>query len=200
MASTDAAFTKQRAARQQLEVAIYLFFVHAELLAAVHTLAAAALALSRDILRADERSYTLDLEKWLRPGMSSEWRKIANKQANFLKHADRDPAAILSMNDEQTKYQLLEAVDAYHTLYDEITLPMKLYQAWFAHSYPSFFSEMGWGGFTDLFQAAGFGPGDFTRQSCGDLLLLIAARSEDSFGQRCLRLFADEGWCSTSDS
>lgn len=180
--------TKMDAAREQLETAICLFFNNAPA-SAIHTLAAASLALSRDPLHNRGDTYTLDIEKWVRPDKKKEWRKIANAQANFLKHADKDPAAVLSFNEEQTKYQLLESVDAYHSLHAEITLPMKIYQIWFAHSYPTFFRGPGWGEMQHMLEEAGFGADCFTKEACGDLLLLVAAQQHTEFGSRCRRLF-----------
>jgi hypothetical protein len=85
-----AKLTKKDAAREQLDTAIYLFF-NGGPRCAVHTLAAASLALSRDPLHGRGETYTLDIEKWVRPEKKAEWRGIASRQANFLKHADRDP-------------------------------------------------------------------------------------------------------------
>lgn len=131
----------------------------------------------------------MDIEKWVRPDKKGEWRQIANKQANFLKHADKDPTATLSFNEEQTQYQLLESVDAYHTLHEDISFPMKVYQIWFAHSYPGFFQGPGWGSMRQMLEEAGFGPDCFTKEMCGDLLMLVAAQRNAAFGSRCRRLF-----------
>lgn len=189
--------TKKEAAREQLETAIQIFFYSGPK-SAVHTLAAASLALSRDPLHGRGETYTLDIEKWVRPEKKAEWRRIANRQANFLKHADRDSDAVLVFNEEQTKYQVLESIDAYHTLYADLTLPMKVYQIWFARSYPDFFQGEGWQAMCRQLREEGFDPTEFTTEFCGDLLFMVALQRSEEFSSRCRRLLCNGDLSDTS--
>ena len=187
----SSSLTKKQAAQEQLDTAI-LFFFNEGSRCAVHALSAASLTLSQDVLRGRNRTFTLDLEKYLRTGKEAEWRKIVNRQANFLKHADRDPADVLHFNEEQTKFFILQALDAYHTLHNEISYSMKIYQIWYAQTYPGFFQGLGWSELKDHLRHEGASSEDFTTETCGDLLMLDESMSNRGFGARCKKLFGHE--------
>jgi hypothetical protein len=114
---TEIAITKEAAAQRQIDAAVRMLFLHGEDLIAIHTVAAAARNLLKDL--ADRRGVDVDVEKRsavstilnIRSGrdrfglndqavinylswMEDDKRthQFRNKAANFLKHADKDPA------------------------------------------------------------------------------------------------------------
>ncbi len=157
-------YSKKDIAKEQLVIAIRLFFC-AECPVSVHTLTAASLGVLQDILRVKKKDYLLDIEKQIKPEKIKEWRALIRKQANFLKHADRDPEGSLRFSDTQTQFMLIEAVNAFATLYGKKTLSMMVYQIWFACAYPGFFTGHGWLSLKNDLEEMGFETGNFTKEA-----------------------------------
>jgi hypothetical protein len=87
--------TKLEAARRQLDTAIRLFFDNEDSLS-VHTLAYASFKILFDIYplhKSDE--FATKMDEMIRV---MGWQRF-NETANFLKHADRDPAELLNYHD-----------------------------------------------------------------------------------------------------
>lgn len=92
---------KTEAARWQIDVAIRLLFSNEDPVA-IHTLVAAALRILRDICEKRDDTVTHKIFKAIiRPGMEKKFWRMMSAPANFLKHANRDPNAILDNIDEE---------------------------------------------------------------------------------------------------
>src|ERR1017187_8231362 len=92
---TDHRITKLDAARRQLDTAIKLFFDKEDSLS-VHTLAYASFKILFDIYplhKGDD--FATKIDEMIRV---MGWQRF-NDTANFLKHADRDPAELLRHHD-----------------------------------------------------------------------------------------------------
>jgi hypothetical protein len=89
--------TKIEAAQRQLDAAIRMFFAEDDWIA-IHTLLAAGGRILRD-LSEQRRTSTWNLfNHTVIPEKRKEFFKILNYAADFFKHADQDPDAILVVN------------------------------------------------------------------------------------------------------
>jgi hypothetical protein len=105
--------SKQDAVRRQLLVGIRMYFNGGDIVA-IHTLAAAAFGVVKQILDA---SGSPDApSQWVAEVIKPEYYKrfwtALNKTANFLKHADQDPSAFHEFTPTETENLLFLA--AYH--------------------------------------------------------------------------------------
>jgi hypothetical protein len=110
--------TKLQAAERQLRVAIRLFFKRRDLVA-VHTLAAAAQELLRDLGRPRGIKSTIKDNDLIRPEYKKVVLDILNEPQNFFKHADRDPNRQLKFYYEATPFFLLDAALLYIQITDK---------------------------------------------------------------------------------
>jgi hypothetical protein len=105
--------TKLEAARRQLESAVRLYFAYGDEVS-IHTLAAAAYSLVRDINEHRHGEPMLkDLHLLLPDGLSREFRNYINRPENFLKHADKDPDAVAELEPRWTEVLIWEASRKY---------------------------------------------------------------------------------------
>jgi hypothetical protein len=122
--------SKLDAARRQLETAVTLYFHEADPVS-IHTLAAAAYDVLRDLCRA--RGTALMIKDWVadyvKPEFVREIRDALNASQNFLKHADRDSDAILALEPGQAEFLLLDACWAYRRLASERLLILGVFEA-----------------------------------------------------------------------
>jgi hypothetical protein len=109
-------FTKLQAAERQLRVAIRLFFERRDLVA-IHTLAAAAQEVLRDLGCPRGIKSIFKGSDLIRPEYKDELAHRFNEAQNFFKHADRDPDKELKFYYKTTKFYLLDAA----LLYNELT-------------------------------------------------------------------------------
>ncbi len=131
--------TKLDAARRQIRVAIRLFFQREDM-AAVHTLAAAAQEVLREIGKARSvetfARYDDAVDQIVRPEMREEFCRMLRQAQNFLKHADRDPDGVLDFYPEATQYYLFDATRMY-ILLDPVGSPEALmFLCWFSVKHP----------------------------------------------------------------
>lgn len=61
---------------------------------------------------------------------------IINSAQNFLKHADKDPAAALSFDEEDNDHVLFMATLECGTLGHRLSLRMQAFQIWYLAAYP----------------------------------------------------------------
>ncbi len=129
--------SKLDAARRQLESAIRLFFVSGDPVA-IHSLAAAARNLLRDLMRAENREAGLDaiFKQQVRPEKLGEVRALIAEAPNFFKHADRDPERVLEFYPRTTEFLLWDACVLYETLTDHKDPLLAVFLVWFALSNP----------------------------------------------------------------
>ena len=121
---------KIEAARRQLEQALELLFDGKDPLP-IHTLAMAALRILRDLAsdRPDEGAKTVALmEASIRPGVKKgEFWGALHQASNFLKHANRDPDAVLNeIRPEANDYALCIAGLIYQDLGGDLSPRMKV--------------------------------------------------------------------------
>lgn len=119
--------TKIEAAARQLDIAIDLYFANADSLA-VYTLAYASFKVLFDLYphrNADGFAAQLDAV------MAAEgWKRLA-KPANFLKHADRDPDALLKAHHpEQGMSVIVLATLLYRRIAGDMTPKMRAFDYW----------------------------------------------------------------------
>ncbi|MDH7795806.1 MULTISPECIES: hypothetical protein [unclassified Beijerinckia] len=119
--------TKLEAARRQLDTAIDLYFDNADSLS-IHTLAFASLKVLFDIYpHHKDDGFTDQMNAILK---AEGWRLISSV-ANFLKHADRDPYAVLASHSlDQTMSIIGFATLLYRRLSGDYSLKMKAFDHW----------------------------------------------------------------------
>lgn len=134
---TTLTINKLDAAQRQLDTAIRLTFSVGDPVA-IHTLAAAASRIIRDLCeaRGDVEAY-LRFTDWIKPEYLREFWGKYNASANFLKHADQDHSASHDLNPDGTDYLMLNAVHWYHGLESQMATEMRVFMYWFAACHPN---------------------------------------------------------------
>jgi len=122
---------KTEAACRQINAAVRMLFANEDPVA-IYTLSCAALRILRDI--AEKRHDSLMnqmVEKIIQPNMKKEFWKTLNAPANFLKHAEKDPDAILdNLEEEANDITLLLACIYYKDLGNQLTPEMMAMVVW----------------------------------------------------------------------
>jgi len=122
---------KSEAARRQLDSAIRMLFSNEDLVA-IFTLAVAGLNIVKGL--AEKRTdlvFQEGLKRLIRPGTEKEFWQNIQRPANFLKHADRDPEAILDDGeDEDIDWTLFIACMYYKDLGFQLTPEMSALISW----------------------------------------------------------------------
>jgi hypothetical protein len=123
--------SKLEAARRQLETAIKLYFGHGDEVS-IHTLAAAAYSVVRDINEHRGGEPMLkDLHCFLSADLAREFKKYVNTPENFLKHADKDPEATGELNPRWTEALMWEASRKYCEMTRDWPRPLITFILWF---------------------------------------------------------------------
>ncbi len=129
--------SKLDAARRQLDAALLLYFNDGDPIA-VHTLAAATHGILRDLAQ-KSGSHTL-IERSLLHSVGEDLTMQAmgatRAVQNFLKHADRDPDAVLEFSPESTILQFLDSAATYLEITGEQTLLQRALETWLLLHYP----------------------------------------------------------------
>lgn len=130
---------KSEALRRQTNAGIRMLFAGEDPVAVI-TVASAAFGIARDLARRSQLGLDSTdqlLKDHIKPGMEKEFWKQAHRPANFLKHADKDPAAILdNVHEGAAEMTLLLCGYYYRDLGYEITKEMKALGLWCSMSYP----------------------------------------------------------------
>jgi hypothetical protein len=125
---------KLEAARRQIECAIRLVAAVEDQLA-IHTLTMAAFGILRGLSKG--RHY---YEVGIKPELNVMGKKQLNAAANFLKHADRDPTAILEpFAHEGNDWRIGFCVILYRDLAGGITPEMAAFHTWMVIRHPDQF-------------------------------------------------------------
>ena len=126
------AITKLDAASRQLGEAIRMFFESRDALA-IHTLAAAAQGILRDVAKAagGEHQSILHDHPQIPAERRREWIAAVNAPRNFLKHADKDPEGTIEFDEEENEQVLLDAVLLHGTVATEFLSAANVYMGWF---------------------------------------------------------------------
>ncbi len=133
--------TKIEAAKNQLNIAIHLFFSDYDLIS-THTLSAAARWILYDLAKKENISPNLwVIKKWYR----QSYEIFIRKAQNFFKHAgERDDSKNTSfdLQEDMTEMLLYEAITLYLALSWELTTHMKLFKSfYFLKNYEKIESE-----------------------------------------------------------
>jgi hypothetical protein len=135
----------KREAAQRLLCAGIVNFFNGEHWCAVHVMAQAAFQVLRDLA---EKSRDCEAHQWtlsqIRPGKEREFFRALNKAASFLKHADRDDADVLTVDDRVNDYTLFFACRYHDTLGFSQCPEVKAFTVWFAVTNPDLVN--GWAG------------------------------------------------------
>jgi hypothetical protein len=134
---------KLEAARRQIEFAIRTHFENRDPFA-IHTVTEAAFGILR-ALAEKQGSVRIHQEivNRIQPGKQSEFWWYINRASNFLKHADRDPDAILEdVNEEINDSAIFFAITYYADLSPEsISRTMNMFFMWYLCSHPNLMTE-----------------------------------------------------------
>ena len=135
--------SKLEAARRQIEFAISAHFANGDLFA-IHTVTSAAWGILRALaeMRGSVRSHQAMLDI-IRPGMEREFWSYMNRASNFLKHADRDPDAMLDdVSEEINDSAIFVAIGYYADLSGSpLSRTMELFTMWYACLHPHLMTD-----------------------------------------------------------
>jgi hypothetical protein len=127
---------KLEAARRQLETAVKLYFAYDDEVS-ILTLAAAAYSLIRDLNEHRGGEPMLkDLHRILPEDLAREFKTYINRPENFLKHADKDPEAMLDLEPRWTEVLLWEASRKYCEMTGEQSKVLITFVLWFVARQP----------------------------------------------------------------
>lgn len=131
------ALGKIEAAERNLKEAIRLFFEERDPVA-VHTLAAAAQGILRDLARGQKLEHlSIIHDNPLVPEQERrKWLKAINAPRNFFKHADNDPEAIIEFAESANIGLLLDAVLLYGTVTKKYLSETSVFLGWFTTANP----------------------------------------------------------------
>ncbi|MBI2471132.1 MAG: hypothetical protein HYV59_07805 [Planctomycetes bacterium] len=122
---------KFEASQRQIDAAIRMLFSNEDPVA-IHTLAMASFQVLQD-LAAKRSDCSIDkmTKSIIKPGKEKELRKILHSLSNFLKHADRDPEAVINNVDEEANdFVLLFSCFYYRDLGQQLTSEMTTLLSW----------------------------------------------------------------------
>lgn len=137
MASRFERVSKLEAARRQLEEAIEVFFRQGDMVA-VHTLAAAALDILRDLGRPKGLGSIVKDSPLVLPEKQREVREIFNAAQNFFKHANRDPEETLEFRPDATPFFIFDAIELYAQVKGSSFAAGDVFRMWFVVTNPQF--------------------------------------------------------------
>jgi hypothetical protein len=130
--------TKLDAARRQLRTAVRLFLQDGDTVS-IHTLTGAAQEILRTLVArqagAEPASFIHDSD-WIKPEYVKEYRDLINAPRNFLKHANRDPDAVLEFYPDETMYWLLDCAQLYQRLTGRVLRDIWVFFLWCAVERP----------------------------------------------------------------
>ncbi|GAB3366933.1 hypothetical protein GCM10027431_09700 [Lysobacter rhizosphaerae] len=151
--------TKLDAAKRHLDLAIRLFFEERDALG-VHTVAAAAQGILRDIARVEgaDRLSILHDHPDIRPERRKDWITALNAPRNFFKHADNDPDGTLEFDEEDNVLVLLDAVLLYGTVAKEYLSSANVFMGWFTTRHPEMRGAISGNQIGDFAVRNGFSP------------------------------------------
>ncbi len=138
------------AARRQLDAAIGLL-LDGEDSFAVHTLAAAAFRILRDLAEHRGSQIHQGFKLYIKPSMERKFWKEFNRPANFLKHADTDPEGeYLNFKEEANDGILALGALYYQSLGNALTPEMETMLAFFAIAHPEFLTATALPGYREV--------------------------------------------------
>jgi hypothetical protein len=133
--------TKLDAGKRQLETAVILYFNYGDPVS-IHTLAAAAYAVLRDLNQKRGGELMLkDMWQLLEAPLAKEFKRYSNQPDNFFKHADNDPDGTQELDPRWSQGLLFEAARKYCELTGEMPPILSLFLIWFSTQHPEIFAD-----------------------------------------------------------
>jgi hypothetical protein len=141
---TAITINKMEAAQRQLRTAITLWFDDSDPVS-VHTLAFAAYEILHAVSEyRDPHRCDLIFDTFLiKDEFRREWNKLIRRDANFFKHAERDPEASLDFDPAFSEWFILYATVARQLCGREQSNEETLFLWWFQINRPDFLTENG---------------------------------------------------------
>jgi len=132
--------TKLDAALRQLETAIILWFNNGDSLS-IHTLVSASYQIIYDLNKHQKGPRMTPDSELIKPEKQQEFKRALKEWANFMKHADTDPAKTIFFNPEVNEYLLFDAVTSYSIITKEIRPILHCFRIWFIICHPDIFFQ-----------------------------------------------------------
>lgn len=135
--------TRQRTAREEIDLAIHLLFTGGSLVCA-NLLAWAAI----DVLKGVAKSRGLGtfsesiVTGIIREDRVREWYSLIKEHYNFSKHADKDPDKVVDLRPGAVQFAVFEALSDYQTIYIKPTIPMLIFQEFFILTNPDLYDDL----------------------------------------------------------
>lgn len=166
---------KVEAARRQMDTAVRLLFANEDPLP-IHTLVMAAFGILKDLSSGrPDLFWPQVLEAIVRPEKRQALWRTLNASSNYLKHADKDPSAILSdFREESNDSMLVLGALYYQGLGYPLTTEMQAIITWYLATRPDVLSEQTPPALRDAISCMGQSLQALTRQeqlACGQVLI-----------------------------
>jgi len=154
--------TKLDVACRTLSVAIRFFFAKEDGVA-IHTLAAAAQTVVRDLATKECAPVTSILHDHpdVPESQRRAWINAINRPANFMKHADKDPDQTLEFSEEEAATLILDASLVLTQLTGQVPKAVLTFLGWFAVKHPEMRAAFGRNDIADLCTTIGIDADDF---------------------------------------
>jgi len=132
---------KIEAARRQIDAAIRLLFDNEDPIA-IHTLTMAGFRILRDLADKQNCNFNKEVKSLFKPGMEGKAWGAMQSFANFLKHAQKDPDAIIdNIQEEINEIILFFASLYYRDLGYQFTPEMLALHTWYSTIHPDIISD-----------------------------------------------------------
>lgn len=136
--------SKLSAAHRQLKTAITLWGNEHDPIAA-HTLAVAAYEVFHYVSKKrdpNRRDLLFDTD-WIKDEYRADWIALIKRSANFFKHADRDPEAILDFDPAMNEWYILYAISARQLCGETQSQEESDFMWWFSINRSQFLTDAG---------------------------------------------------------
>lgn len=121
--------------RRQIDSAIRMFFAEEDVVA-LHTVAAAAHGVLRDLARHKGITKSIKDSPLISDASRSEFFRAVNYPQNFFKHADSDPNTKMVFRYNGTAFFVLDSIVLYVALNEPLTQEMVVFLMWIQLRFP----------------------------------------------------------------